>query len=190
MKLCAKYLLAGLLCLLTACAIQGPKGGTSPADDPLTRAYFTALEPMREQNWKKAERALLKFAEQHPKYAGPWVNLAIVYRQLGRNDAAAQAVTKALSLNPGNAAAWNQRGIMQREAGQLKEAEAAYRKALEINPEYPLAWLNMGILYDLYFQRHHEALTFYLRYEELMNGEVDRQAAGWIADLKRRVGRQ
>ncbi len=180
------WLPLALLMLVSACA-TAPKGGD--AVDPLTRAYLDALEPMREENWTRAEKSLLRFAEKHPRKSGPWANLAIVYRKLGRNEDAAAAVDKALALNPKNAAAMNQRGILAREAGDFDAAEAAYRQAIATDPAYPLAWLNLGILFDLYRQQPQEALAHYQRYRELLGEDTDRQVAGWIADLERRLNR-
>ena len=93
----------------------------------------------------------------------------------------------ALSLHPEHPAANNQLGILRRSQGRFADAEAAYERAIAADPDYALAYMNLGILLDVYLRRPADALANYERYQELLI-EPDRAVAGWIVDLRRRLG--
>ena len=150
-------------------------------------AYERALQAMANGSVTEAELELEHLILEFSSYAGPYVNLAILYRTSARPDEAAEILDRALSLNPDHAAANNQLGILLRAQGEFAEAEAAYRRAIAADPNYSLAYYNLGILLDLYLRRSVEALPNYERYQDLV-AEPDVTVAGWIIDLRRRLG--
>ncbi len=154
--------------------------------DDARASYERALDAMRRGDVTEAELELEQLTLQHPDFAGPRVNLAIIYMDSGREEAAQQALERALALNPTHAAAHNQLGIVMRQQGKFAEAEQAYVDALAIAPDYALAHYNLGVLLDLYLKRPGDALPHYERYQDLVEG--DDQVRKWIIDLRRRLG--
>ena len=149
-------------------------------------SFERALAAMRSGDVTEAELELEQLILEHPDFAGPRVNLAIIYMDSGRDEAAQAALERALALNPTHAEAHNQLGILMRRQGKFAEAEQAYGDALAIAPDYALAHYNLGVLLDLYLQRPEEALPHYERYQTLA-GE-DERVKKWIIDLRRRLG--
>ncbi len=152
-------------------------------------AYSQALFLLETGDQAGAEAQFLRFASRYPNYAGPHVNLAIIYIAQGKDDEADTALNKALAINPDYAPALNQLGILHRKNGRFADAEAAYMKAVTVHPDYALAHLNLGILNDLYLGRLEQALSSYQAYQSL-TPEEDSEVARWIVDLTRRTGGQ
>jgi len=150
-------------------------------------AYERALAEMAAENWIEAELALEQLVLEHTGFAGPYVNLAIVYMQDGRDDEARTALEQALAIDSAHAAANNQYGILLRRAGKFAAAEDAYRRAIATDPQYLLAYYNLGVLLDLYLHRPAEALEYYELYQNSL-GEPDQKVGRWIIDLRRRLG--
>jgi tetratricopeptide (TPR) repeat protein len=150
-------------------------------------AFERALAAMQRQDWTEAELELEQLVLEFDGLAGPWVNLAMIYANDGRDQEALDALDRALEINPDHAVALNQRGILLREQGQFEAAEQAYRSAIAAEPMYALAHYNLGVLLDLYARRHAEALEAYENYQSLL-AEPDETVARWIIDLRRRLG--
>jgi len=197
--------LATALLGLSACSSSGPQrpaagagqtvdAAASDAMDPdevvpelALASYRRALDALRDGDLTEAELELEQLILAYPAYAGPHVNLGIVYMATGRDDDALAAFSTALSLNPQHAQAYNQLGILARRQGRFADAEQAYRDALAADSSYPLAHYNLGVLLDLYLQRPADALTHYEAYQALLP-ETDKTVAKWIVELRRRVG--
>ena len=64
--------------------------------------------------------------------------------------------------------------------------KAAYQRTIAIEPNYAPAYLNLGVLYDLYMSQPQKALEQFEHYLTLA-GE-NKQVAGWIIELRKRVG--
>ncbi|MEM1262575.1 MAG: tetratricopeptide repeat protein [Pseudomonadota bacterium] len=157
------------------------------APPEVAAAYGRAVLLLETGDQSGAESEFKRFIAAHPGYAGPHVNLSIIYTAQGRLDDAQAAIDTALTLNPQSAEAMNQQGILHRRNGQFTEAESAYLKAITVRPDYPLAHLNLGILNELYFGRLVDALEFYRSYQ-LLTPDEDPTVARWITDLTRRTG--
>jgi tetratricopeptide (TPR) repeat protein len=151
------------------------------------QGYDRAVAALHAQDWLRAELELEQIVRDFPAYPGPHVNLAIVYLHDGRRDDARAALDRALAIDPSNAAANNQLGILLRNDGKFDEAERAYRRALATNPTYALAHHNLGVLLDVYLRRAAEAIEHYEAYQSALT-EPDKTVAGWLIDLRRRVG--
>lgn len=195
--LLAATLLVGVV-VLSGC---GSSVGTRPTtaaettiDDPAEPvparamdAYSRALEAMRVADWTEAELELEQLTLAYPAYAGPHVNLGILYMATGRESDAEVALNHALSLNPQHAQAYNQLGILARRQGRFVAAEQAYQDAIAADGSYALAHYNLGVLLDLYLNRPADALIHYERYQALLP-EADQTVAKWIVELRRRAG--
>ncbi len=182
--------------LLQGCGTSGsPLSGTATRRVHATKsvpefamvAYERALAAMASGAVTEAELELEHLILEYPSYAGPYVNLAILYRGSGRAEDAVEVLGRALALEPNHPAANNQLGILLRAQGQFDNAEAAYQLAITADPEYALAYYNLGILLDLYLHRPADALHNYLRYQDLAS-MPNASVANWIIDLRRRLG--
>jgi tetratricopeptide (TPR) repeat protein len=180
--------------LLQGCATSELQPSSGAVDEAVAQvpvaaaaAYKRALEAMTSGSLTDAELELEHLVLEFPDYVGPYVNLAILYRGNGLLVEAEDVLSSALSIDPQHPVANNQLGILMRSLGRFEEAEIAYRRAIATDPSYPLAYYNLGILLDLYLRRPADALASYERYQNLMP-EADASVAGWIIDLRRRVG--
>jgi tetratricopeptide (TPR) repeat protein len=158
-----------------------------PIPEAVQQTYDRALAAMRGEDWLGAQIELEQLVHDFPAYPGPEINLAIVYMHLERNDDARAALDHALTIAPDNPQANNELGILLRQQGKFDDAEQAYRRALAADPSYALAHYNLGVLLDVYLRKPEEALEHYEFYQSSL-AEPDKTVAGWIIDLRRRIG--
>jgi tetratricopeptide (TPR) repeat protein len=76
----------------------------------------------------------------------PLVNAAIVYSRLGDQQAAEEALGRALRIEPSNAAANFNMGLLKAETGEVVRAEEHLRAALKEDPAMAAAAYNLGVL--------------------------------------------
>ena len=148
--------------------------------------YAQALNLMKVGRTGDAELEFKELALAYPEFGGPQVNLDLLYMRQSRNSEAEGAFKAALERNPNDAVAENELGIAERKLGKFSEAEAAYRRTMAIDPTYAPAYLNLGMLYDLYLSEPQQALEQFEHYLALA-GE-NKQVAGWVIELRKRVG--
>ena len=122
----------------------------------------------------------------YPQFAGPQLNLGLLYLRDSRLPEAEAAFKAAVALSPSNPVAGNELGITLRKLGKFTEAESAYQRTIAAEPNYAPAHLNLGVLYDLYLAEPQKALDQFERYIEIA-GE-NKQVAGWVVELRKRVG--
>ena len=165
-----------------------PAAAGEPASVPpqAAEAYARALQAARDGQQGSAVLKFRELAEAYPTYAGPEVNLGLLYAQAGRLADAQTAFETALERNPQDAVAGNELGIVLRKRGKFAEAEAAYQRTITAQPTYAPAHLNLGILYDLYLGEPQKALEQFEQYIQIA-GE-NKQVAGWLAELRKRDG--
>ena len=77
-------------------------------------------------------------------------------------------------------------GITERKLGKFSDAEAVYQHTIAIEPNYAPAYLNLGVLYDLYLAQPQKALEQFEHYLTLAGD--NKQVAGWVIELRKRVG--
>ena len=133
-----------------------------------------------------AELEFKQLALAYPEFAGPEVNLGLLYLRTSRYPDAEAAFNAALARNPNSAIASDELGIVERKLGKFAEAEAAYQHTIAVEPNYAPAYLNLGVLYDLYLAQPQKALEQFEHYLTLA-GE-NKQVAGWVIELRKRVG--
>lgn len=133
-----------------------------------------------------AELEFKQLALAYPDYAGPEVNLGILYERTSRLTDAEAALEEALKRNPDNAPANDELGIVERKLGKFEEAEAAYQRTIALEPNYAPAYFNLGVLYDLYLGQPQKALDQFEHYLTLAGD--NKQVAGWVIELRKRVG--
>ena len=159
---------------------------TTPIPARAAQRYAQALEFMKSGRTIDAELEFKQLAAAYPQLAGPPLNLGLLYLHDSRLPEAKAAFKAALELKPSSAIAANGLGIALRKLGKFEEAEAAYQHAIAAEPEYAPAHLNLGVLYDLYLVQPQKALDEYGRYMAIV-GE-NKQVAGWMVELRKRVG--
>jgi tetratricopeptide (TPR) repeat protein len=160
-----------------------------PLQEALSEAkdeYDEAVQALRDGDTQRAESMLLAMTEEYPEFAGPHVNLGIMYLEAGQLEEAEAAFDDALEINPNQAASYNHLGIIYRQQGRFEEALAAYQKALELDPGYANAHLNLAIMLDLYQGQPAQALEHYQQYQQLAVAP-DERIAKWILDVQRRA---
>jgi len=133
-----------------------------------------------------AELEFKQLVAAYPEYAGPQLNLGLLYLHDSRLNEAEAAFKAVLARNPANVVAGNELGIVERRLGKFSDAEAVYLRVIDAQPDFAAAHLNLGVLYDLYLGEPQKALEQFERYVALA-GE-NKQIAGWLAELKKRVG--
>jgi tetratricopeptide (TPR) repeat protein len=178
-----------------AAATAGAPAGTASNATPVeaapiparaTQQYAQALQFMKSGRNTDAELELKELVVGYPKLTGPQLNLGLLYMRDSRLAEAEAAFKAALELEPNNAVAGNELGIVERKLGKFAEAEAAYQRTIAAEPNYAPAHLNLGVLYDLYLAQPQKALDEFERYMEIA-GE-NKQVAGWVVELRKRVG--
>ncbi len=158
----------------------------APIPERATQQYAQALQLMKSGRNTDAELELKELVIGYPQLMGPQLNLGLLYLRDSRLPEAEAAFRTALEHNPGNAVAGNELGIVERKLGKFTEAEAAYQRTIAAEPNYAPAHLNLGVLYDLYLAQPQKALDEFERYIEIA-GE-NKQVAGWVVELRKRVG--
>jgi len=74
--------------------------------DPKSRLFYPLAEELRKiGRFDEGEQVLRAGLEHHPTYLSAWVSLGRILRDQHKNDAAAEALKKALQLDPGNVVA-------------------------------------------------------------------------------------
>ena len=161
------------------------------AAEPPPRAvadFDRAVGLMRSGNPAEAEVEFQKLAVGYPSFAGPEINLGILYRKDGRLKESEQALKAATDRNGASAGAWNELGVTLRLRGEFKEAAAAYERAIAADANFAPAHRNLGVVLDLYLGDSARALSELERYQEL-SGE-EKPVSVWIAELRQRTGQK
>jgi tetratricopeptide (TPR) repeat protein len=174
----------------TAASGNTPAGAaqasTAPVPARAAQQYADALKLMKDGRATDAELEFKQLTLAYPEFAGPSLNLGLLYLQGSRLPEAEAAFKAALERNPASAVAANELGIVERKLGKFAEAEAAYQRTIAAEPSYAPAYLNLGVLYDLYLAEPQKALEQFEHYIQLA-GE-NKQVAGWMVELRKRVG--
>ena len=175
---------AGASTAATGTATAG--GAAAPIPEGAAQQYAQALQLMKSGRDTDAELELKQLAIGYPQLTGPQLNLGLLYIRDSRLPEAEAAFKAALERSPTNVVAGNELGIVERKLGKFAEAEAAYQRTIATEPNYAPAHLNLGVLYDLYLAQPQKALAEFERYIEI-SGE-NKQVAGWVLELRKRVG--
>ncbi len=179
---------AGVSILPAGPVTPNPYLQSKPAiSNTVAQQFANATRAMRNKQWQQAETILQQLVAQNNKLSGAYLNLGLVYRAQKEDKRAEQAFSDAINANHTNLDAYNELAILQRESGRFSDAESNYKKALSIWPFHAESHKNIGILYDLYLGKSAEALAHFEAYQQI-RGDGDKQVAGWIADLQRRLG--
>ena len=164
---------------------------TEPAAEPepvdfYQQFYTEAVASLKRGDTEDALELLLQVSTDAPDKPYVFTNLGLAYFRLQKMDLAEQAFQEAISRSKTDAVAYNHLGILLRYKGQFEESRKHYQRAITIDSDYANAHLNLGILFDIYLQDLKLALKQYEKYQSLTGAE-DKQVAGWITDIQRRL---
>lgn len=96
--------------------------------DPKSRIFYPLAEELRKvSQFAEAEQVLRTGLANHATYLSAWVSLGRVLRELGRNDEAVEALSKALQLDPGNVVAARNLADAYLALGEKVEAIKKYK---------------------------------------------------------------
>jgi tetratricopeptide (TPR) repeat protein len=171
-------------------AADAPVQPPAPAEPPAQALadFDRAVGLMRAGNQAQAELELQALALSFPSFAGPDINLGILYRKEGRLEQSEAALKAATAHNGASAAAWNELGVTLRLRGEFPAAARAYEQAIAADANFAPAHRNLGVVLDLYLGDPERALTELERYQEL-SGE-EKPVSVWIAELRQRTGKK
>jgi tetratricopeptide (TPR) repeat protein len=167
-------------------ANPAPAADATPIPPRAAQQYSQALQLMKSGRGTDAELEFKQLIVAYPQFAGPQLNLGLLYLHDSKLTEAEAAFKAALQAAPANPVAGDELGIVERRLGKFTDAEAAYLRAISAEPNYAPAHLNLGVLYDLYLAEPQKALEQFERYLEIA-GE-NKQVAGWVIELRKRVG--
>ena len=157
-------------------------------DSDIMEEFEEALSLLKEQEYDRAIGILNGIVEKEQRFAAPYVNLGMAYVKKGDNKLAEENLRKALDIDLGHAVANNELGLIYRKAGRFDESRKAYENAILVHPDYLPARKNLGILCEIYLRDLNCALEQFEQYLQYVPD--DKTVSIWVADLKRRVGRQ
>jgi len=162
----------------------------APAEPPQRALadFDRAVGLMRAGNQAEAELEFQALAVSYPSFAGPDINLGILYRKDGRLEQSEEALKAATARNGASASAWNELGVTLRLRGEFPAAASAYEQAIAADANFAPAHRNLGVVLDLYLADPARALTELERYQEL-SGE-EKPVSVWIAELRQRTGKR
>jgi tetratricopeptide (TPR) repeat protein len=135
------------------------------------------------------DRALQSFAAiqiAQANFAPAYLNAALAERGRGKLDAARTQLDGALTAGVLEARVYALMGLIERERGQFAAAKSAYEEAIKLDPNYAPAHRNLAVLADLYL--HDATLAFQHMEKYVQMNPDDKQASGWLSELKRRAG--
>ena len=168
-------------------AVVAPAANAEPS--PRAVADFDrAVGLMRAGNQAQAEQEFQVLAASYPAFAGPDINLGILYRKEGHLEKSEAALKAATTANATSAAAWNELGVTLRLRGEFPAAANAYEQAIAADANFAPAHRNLGVVLDLYLADPERALAEFERYKEL-SGE-EKPVSVWIAELRQRTGKK
>lgn len=199
MKPVIDYTRYGARLLLLVLALFVGACGTTPSGVPVgegeapqavfdEQAYGAAVELLKKKKYEESISAFEAVVRNNSSRAGPYINMGIAYRELGKYDEAKKVLLIATQANKKSAIAFNELGLVYRKLGEFDKAKAAYEQSIDNNSRYGPAYRNLGILCDIYLQDFRCAIRNYERYQGLARSE-DKTVGLWIVDLKKRSGK-
>lgn len=167
--------------------VAQPANQVVPITDDTRADFETAMSLIKAEEYEKAIELLNKVVKAAPNNAVASINLALVYKKLGKLKQAEESLKLALIAEPGNPVAHNEYALLYRRTGRFSEARGLYERILEKYPNFNMVHKNLGILCDLYTKDYECALKHYVIYSNTV--QDDKAVKIWIADLQKRLGK-
>ena len=137
-----------------------------------TPAIDLAVQHFSAGRLSEAERICEQILQKDPNHPVTLHLLGVINHQLGKNEAAADLIGKALELAPDMTAAHFNLALVLTTLGRLDEAISSYRGALALKPDYAAAHNNLGLVFrdlgriDEAMASFHKALVIMPKYAE------------------------
>lgn len=132
-----------------------------------------------------AETNFLKAIEVQPQFTSPYLALAQLYAQSGREEDALQILTLGIQQAPENESMRMQRGMIFEGMGEWDKAADDYARATELDPNFGPALNNLAYLHAEYFGDLEKAMQLAKRARELMpNQPHTADTLGWVWFLR------
>lgn len=180
-------ILATAITLTSACTTTSSSQKNYPAAPPEAQSYYDrAVKEMKSGNTNQAFQLFNAIYKKYPNFAGPQLNIGLMYLKKNKLTKAENAFKLAIKSNADNAISYNLLGVAYRRNGKFNEAKEAYLQAITKDEKYAKAHLNLGILYDIYLNDLKRAVHHYEQYQKFAQA-ADNKVAKWIVDLKRRT---
>src|SRR5437588_388789 len=93
----------------------------------------------------QAEAIYRQILAQAPDHPAALHGLGVLAHQLGRNDAAADLISRAVALIPANPLWQAHLAEVYRQLGRMDDAIAAYRRAVALRPDFVDALHDLGL---------------------------------------------
>ena len=154
----------------------------SPATTKLTSAEATSAYLRRD--FDTAEKGFQSLMQAAPEQAAAAINLALVYKAKGEQDASLRLYETIIKKFPFEPVALNNLGVLEMELGLLSKAEFHLNLALKTRPEYKEAFLNLAQFYERN-GKWSNALELYEEY--LQTGKKDAALTGKIRERIRKI---
>jgi predicted CXXCH cytochrome family protein len=116
------------------------------ARDGVSELYWGVAQVKQHSNMKALAVFRTAIEEQQPRFAEPWVELALAQMENGELEAAKQGFRRALSMDEGLVLAGYNLARAYQLLGQMDEAAVLYRKVLEMDAEHAEAHNNLGLV--------------------------------------------
>lgn len=142
-----RFLILSTLLLLSACATTPSGKVSSQSIASSGQLYQQALTAYRDNQLMKAFEAASASLDKNPANARAYELIGLINQRLGRNEAAADAFSKALQLAPDDPVLHNNFGTFLCSQKSYAKAEAQYLKAAHSssNPAPEIAYTNAGL---------------------------------------------
>ena len=95
---------------------------------------------------KEALTCYQKIIRIDPSLAGPYYNMGIILKRLGRIGEAVECYKKAILLKPDYVQAYNNLGIVYKDRKQYENAIEMFTKATEIQPDHQNSYYNLALI--------------------------------------------
>ena len=116
------------------------------AGEAASDLYWGVAQVKQHSNLKVLALFQTAAETQQPRFAEPWVELALAQMENGELEAAKQRFSRALGIDSGLVLARYNLARACQLLGQLDEAAAHYRRVLEIDAEHAEAHNNLGLV--------------------------------------------
>ena len=117
-----------------------------PTEEDLNTIYQEALALHRQQKFSIAEMKYKEFLLWRSNNADAWLNLGILYFEIGNHYRSLETISKSIEQDPSKALSYYTLGVVLEKTANITMAILAYRKAIALDPTGVDAYNNLGNL--------------------------------------------
>ncbi len=145
--------------------------------------FAAAIKLLHEERLEEGIELLKKVIQTSHNNSAPYINIAIAYSKLGKDELAETNLKKAMEINPRHPVTLNEYALLYRKTGRYVQAKQLYQKLLDYYPEFMPVRKNYGILCELYLNDTACAIQQYEVYHNANPDDEDVKL--WLAGLQR-----